>query len=290
MVHRRVPHGEARAVRRDARPRPCDKPPVADVPIPPPPGDARGLAGLRAAWRAVAAALAFRGACYAAMIAAAVWNELRPAPTVPDLVLAHLPYVAWVARTNYLVWLAAYLPLSLALLWLAPRTFARYTVTAGLVSLARGGTLVLTGLGAPDPSTAGPGIAGHAPLAGWRVATTGVGAIAAAVATARLLAEQRPARVLLVGTCGAYDGRLVLGDLLLASPILATSQDEVEGRAYRPELERTRWEATWTPLALPAYPVAVPPAITTSADGARRLAALGAAPTRTRNGARTTRR
>ena len=116
-----------------------------------------------------------------------------------------------------------------------------------------------------------------APPAGWRVATTGVGAVAAAVATARLLAEQRPARVLLVGTCGAYDGRLVLGDLLLASPILATSQDEVEGRAYRPELERTRWEATWTPLALPAHPVAVPPAITTSADGARRLAALGAA-------------
>jgi hypothetical protein len=98
------------------------------------------------------------------MIAAAVWNELRPAPTVPDLVLAHVPYVGWVARGNYLLWLAAYLPLSLALLWLAPRTFARYTVTAGLVSLARGATLVLTGLGAPDPATAGAGLAGRAPL------------------------------------------------------------------------------------------------------------------------------
>jgi len=117
-----------------------------------------------------------------------------------------------------------------------------------------------------------------APPAGWRVATTGVGAISAAAATARLLAEQRPARVLLVGTCGAYDGRLVLGDLLLASAVIATSQDEVEGRAYRPELEQTRWEATWTPaVALPAHPVAVPPAITTSAEGARRLAALAAA-------------
>ncbi len=117
-----------------------------------------------------------------------------------------------------------------------------------------------------------------APPAGWRVATTGVGAISAAAATARLLAEQRPARVLLVGTCGAYDGRLVLGDLLLASAVIATSQDEVEGRAYRPELEQTRWEATWTPaVALPAHPVAVPPAITTSAEGARSLAALAAA-------------
>jgi hypothetical protein len=93
-----------------------------------------------------------------------VWNELRPAPTVPDLVLAHVPYVPAIARTNYLLWLAAYLPLSLALLWRAPRTFARYTVTAGVVSLARGATLVLTGLGAPDPATAGPGISGLDPL------------------------------------------------------------------------------------------------------------------------------
>jgi len=125
------------------------------------PEGASGLAGLRRAWRAVAAALLFRAACYAAMIAAAVWNELRPAPTVPDLVLAHVPYVPAIARTNYLLWLVAYLPLSLALLWRAPRTFARYTVTAGLVSLARGATLLLTGLGAPDPATAGPGIAGR---------------------------------------------------------------------------------------------------------------------------------
>jgi len=125
---------------------------------------ALGLAGLRGTWRAVAAALLFRAGCYAAMIAAAVWNELRPAPTAPDLVLAHVPYVPVVARTNYLLWLAAYLPLSLALLWRAPRRFARYTVTAGVVSLARGATLLLTGLGPPDPATAGPGIAGRAPL------------------------------------------------------------------------------------------------------------------------------
>jgi hypothetical protein len=126
--------------------------------------DAAGLGGVRGAWRTILAALAFRAACYVAMTAAAVWNELRPAPTLPDLVVAHLPYVPWVARANYLLWLAAYLPLSVALLWRAPRTFARYTVTAGLVSLARGATLLLTGLGAPDPATAGPGIAGRDPL------------------------------------------------------------------------------------------------------------------------------
>jgi hypothetical protein len=123
-----------------------------------------GLAGLRAAWRAVAVALLFRAACYAAMTAAAVWNERRPAPTVPDLVLSHVPYVGWVASANYLLWLAAYLPLALALLWASPRRFARYTVTAGLVSLARGATLALTGLGAPDPAHAGPGLGARDPL------------------------------------------------------------------------------------------------------------------------------
>src|SRR5512133_3289449 len=117
-----------------------------------------------------------------------------------------------------------------------------------------------------------------APPAGWRVATVGIGAVAAAAATARLLAEHRPRRVLLVGTCGAYDGRLVVGDLLLASTVVATSQEELEGRAYRPELEVVRWDATWAPaVELPAHPVAVPPAITTSTEGARRLAALAAA-------------
>jgi membrane-associated phospholipid phosphatase len=131
----------------------------------PPPGDDRsGLAGLRAAWRAVLAALLFRGACYAAMTAAAVWNELRPAATVPDLLVGSVPYVPWVARTNYVLWLAVYLPLSLGLLWAAPRLFARYTVTAGIVSLVRGATLLLTGLGPPDPATAGPGIAGRPPV------------------------------------------------------------------------------------------------------------------------------
>lgn len=117
-----------------------------------------------------------------------------------------------------------------------------------------------------------------APPAGWRVATVGVGAVAAAAATARLLAAHRPARVLLVGTCGAYDRRLAVGELLLVSEVVATSQEELAGRAYRPGPEVVRWEATWRPdLPLAAHAVAVPPAITTSPAGARRLAALAAA-------------
>ena len=116
-----------------------------------------------------------------------------------------------------------------------------------------------------------------APPPGWRVATTGVGAVAAAAATARLLALDRPSRVLFVGTCGAYDARLAVQDLLAARAALATSLDELEGRAYRPALEVVRFEATWTVPGLTPHDVAVPPAITRTAAGAARLAAVAAA-------------
>jgi purine-nucleoside phosphorylase len=116
------------------------------------------------------------------------------------------------------------------------------------------------------------------PPAGWRLATTGVGAVTAAAETARLLAAERPDRALFVGTCGAYDGRLAVGDVIAASAAVAVGLDELEGRAQRPRLERTRWEATWDPgLALPAHVVAVTPAITLSAEGAARLAGVAAA-------------
>jgi uridine phosphorylase len=109
----------------------------------------------------------------------------------------------------------------------------------------------------------------------WRSACVGVGAITAAVTTARLLADLRPARVLFLGTCGAYDERLAPGDLVAASEAIATSVEEVTGRAYRPEVERTRWAAGWLP-PLPAHAVAVPPAVTRTAEGARALAAIAA--------------
>jgi purine-nucleoside phosphorylase len=116
-----------------------------------------------------------------------------------------------------------------------------------------------------------------APPPGWRVAVTGVGAVAAAVATSRLVAEVRPARVLFVGTCGAYDERLPVFDLLAARAAIATSLDELEGRAYRPSLEAVRFLATWTVPGLAAHDVAVPPAITRTAEGAARLGAVAPA-------------
>lgn len=113
------------------------------------------------------------------------------------------------------------------------------------------------------------------PPQGWATACTGVGALTAAVTTARLLAEQAPRRVLFIGTCGAYDERLAIGDLLSASQAIATSAPELRGTAFRPQVERTHWAATW-PLPLRAHPVAVPPAVTT--DPAEALLLAGVAP------------
>ena len=114
------------------------------------------------------------------------------------------------------------------------------------------------------------------PPPGWVVATAGIGAVTAAVQTARLLQEHRPGRLLFVGTCGAYDGRLAVGDVLSAGQAIATSVEEVEGRAYRPSAEVTRWPATWA-LPLPVHDVAVPPAVTITDAGARSLARIASA-------------
>jgi hypothetical protein len=106
----------------------------------------------------VAGALAFRAVAYMVMTALALWNEMRPAATVPDIFVSAIPYVPWVDRLNYLAWLGLYVPLSLALLGLDPARWCRYMVTGGIISLVRGVTIALTGLGPPDPLHAGPGI------------------------------------------------------------------------------------------------------------------------------------
>ena len=118
------------------------------------------------------------------------------------------------------------------------------------------------------------------PPTGWRVGCTGVGAVTAAVTTARLLTVLTPSRVLFVGTCGAYDQRLAVGDLIMASSALAASLDVLEHRAYRPGPETHRWPATLAaqlPLPFPAHTIAVPPGITRTLRAARRLSALAPA-------------
>ena len=113
----------------------------------------------------------------------------------------------------------------------------------------------------------------HPPV-GWVCACTDVGAIAAAVATARLLRELLPERVLFLGTCGTYDPIVVpVGSLIAVSEACSTSMDELARRGFRPQVERTGWVANFLP-PLPAQAVAVTPSITVSAEGGRLLAGV----------------
>lgn len=112
------------------------------------------------------------------------------------------------------------------------------------------------------------------PPEGWVCACTDVGALAAAVAAVRLIRELQPEKVLFLGTCGTYDPTEVpVGTLVAVAETLATSMDELAGRAFRPDIERIRWSADFLP-PLPAHAVAATPAITTSAEGARLLAGV----------------
>ena len=95
----------------------------------------------------VAGAFAFRFACFGAMIWMALLAEARPAPSLPDAVLAQIPYVEWVDRYNYVVWLLAYVPVGLAFLRTDVPRFCRYMVSAGLLALVRGLCILATGLG-----------------------------------------------------------------------------------------------------------------------------------------------
>lgn len=111
------------------------------------------------------------------------------------------------------------------------------------------------------------------PPHGWEVACVGVGPVASASATAFLLEARHPARVLFMGTCGAYDDRFHIGDLVAVKRVRECTLMEVRGEAFRPGIQTSSWEAAWH-LDLPGAEVLSQPAILADAEGARRMAAL----------------
>jgi len=101
----------------------------------------------RSFWLRAAGSLLFRLAAYDAMVFMALYAEARAAPTLPDPLVAAVPFVEPVARYNYVLWLLAYVPVALLLLWRDGERFIRYMVSAGLLALVRGACILATGLG-----------------------------------------------------------------------------------------------------------------------------------------------
>lgn len=95
------------------------------------------------------AAVAFRYLCHSLMLIPVLLNELRPAPTVPDLLLGIVPRLDWLANINYYLWIACYFPPALYLLYRDRGLFARFILIDGAISLTRGLMIPLTGLGPP---------------------------------------------------------------------------------------------------------------------------------------------
>ena len=119
-------------------------------------------------WRdSIAVGIAWRYATHAAMVAAALWNEARPAPTLPDRVLELVPRIDWIARANYWLWLAAWVPLTVALLRRRRADGVRFLWVGGWLSLARGACVVLTGLGPVDGVDRNAGAAAGELVAAW---------------------------------------------------------------------------------------------------------------------------
>lgn len=103
----------------------------------------------------VPTAFAWRYICHSLMIGLALLHEPLAAPTLPDRVLELIPYSPWIARHNYGLWLLCYLPPALWL-WRRDRpAFVHFLYVGGVISLARGLCIPLTGLGPPmggDPN------------------------------------------------------------------------------------------------------------------------------------------
>jgi hypothetical protein len=98
-------------------------------------------------WARAAFSLVFRLAAYDTMLFMVIIAEGRAAPSLPDPVIAWVPYVELASRYNYLLWLVAYVPIALALLVHDGERFIRYMFTSGLLALVRGVCILATGLG-----------------------------------------------------------------------------------------------------------------------------------------------
>ncbi len=102
---------------------------------------------MRKTWQRVGLSVLARMGLSAIGLWLALMAEARPAPTLHDAVLDVVPLVPLVARYNYLLWLAAYLPVAVWFWKTDVERFIRYMYMAGVVALLRGVCIIVTGLG-----------------------------------------------------------------------------------------------------------------------------------------------
>lgn len=92
-------------------------------------------------------ALVARYACHALMLLLVLLHERTAAPTLPDLILSHVPYVESLARWNYPLWILCYIPGAIYIGWRDRSLLLRLIVVDGVLALVRGLCIPLTGLG-----------------------------------------------------------------------------------------------------------------------------------------------
>jgi len=134
----------------------------------------------------VPAAIVWRYAAHAAMVGIALWNEARPAPPIPDAVLAVVPRIDWIANHNYHVWLVCYIPVALALWRADRRAFLHFLWIGGVLSLVRGVCIPLAGLGPVHGPDVNAGMDHAAMWRAWVAIVNPVSALTTNVAHAGL--------------------------------------------------------------------------------------------------------
>jgi hypothetical protein len=98
-------------------------------------------------WLILLVVLVLRYLCHGIALLLILPHEMQPAVVLPDVLLQHVPYVDWLARWNYALWILCYIPPALWIGWKNPQLFIRLIITDAALSLLRGLMIPLTGIG-----------------------------------------------------------------------------------------------------------------------------------------------
>jgi len=114
-------------------------------------------------WLILITVLVSRYLCHGIALLLILPHEMQPGGPLPDLLLQHIPYVAWLARWNYALWVLCYIPPAAWICSKNPQLFIRLIITDAAMSLLRGLMIPLTGIG----PVMGPDINALHPFALW---------------------------------------------------------------------------------------------------------------------------